>query len=57
MNILKGGMLAGKKTYVSAAIGIVGAVGAYLVGEMELKSMLEVVLPLVGVIFLRKTIG
>ncbi len=53
-DISSGGFLAGKKTYVTALTGIVGAIGAYLVGEMTLVETFQVVWPLISVAFLRK---
>lgn len=38
------GILKGKKTYVSAAIGAIGAVAAYLVGDMALADAAQIVL-------------
>ncbi len=53
-DISSGGFLAGKKTYVTAVTGIVGALGAYLVGDMTLVETFQVVWPLISVAFLRK---
>ncbi len=50
----RGGFLAGKKTYITAATGILTAVGAYLIGEMNLVETFQVVWPLISVAFLRK---
>jgi hypothetical protein len=56
-NIAAGGFLAGKKTYIAAVTGIVGAVGAYLAGEMTLIEALQAIWPLVTVAFLRKGVA
>jgi len=56
-DISRGGFLAGKKTYITAITGIVGAIGAYLVGEMELVQTFQAVWPLVTVAFLRKGVA
>lgn len=56
-DIATGGFLAGKKTYVTAVTGIVGAVGAYLVGEMTLVDAFQVIWPLIAVAFLRKGVA
>ncbi len=56
-DISTGGFLAGKKTYITAITGIVGAVGAYLVGDMTLVEAFQVVWPLISVAFLRKGIA
>jgi len=36
-------MLKGKKTYITALVAIVGAVGAWLTGDMELAAMIQLV--------------
>ena len=56
-DIATGGFLAGKKTYITAVTGIVGAVGAYLVGDMTLVEAFQVVWPLITVAFLRKGVA
>ncbi len=53
-DISRGGWLAGKKTYITAVTGIVAALGAYLVGEMDLIQTFQTVWPLIAVAFLRK---
>ncbi len=52
--IINGGMLKGKKTYITTTIGILTAVGAYLIGEMDLVNLLQTVFPLAGILFMRK---
>lgn len=47
-------MLSGKKTYLTAAGGVLAAVGAYLSGEMEMGVMLNVVVTSLLAVFLRK---
>ena len=56
-DISTGGFLAGKKTYITAITGIVGAVGAYLVGDMTLVEAFQVIWPLITVAFLRKGVA
>ena len=46
--------LKGKKTYMTAAGGILAAVGAYVSGEMELGMMLNLVITSLLAVFLRK---
>ena len=57
IDISTGGLLAGKKTYITAVTGIVGALGAYLVGDMNLIEAFQVIWPLITVAFLRKGIA
>ena len=47
-------MLKGKKTYMTAAAGILAAVGAYFSGEMEMGMMLNLVITSLLAVFLRK---
>ena len=47
-------MLKGKKTYVTAAGGILAALGAYLSGNMELGMMINLVITSLLAVFLRK---
>ena len=49
-------MLSGKKTYMTAAGGVLAAVGAYLSGELELGMMLNLVITSLLAVFLRKGI-
>ena len=46
--------LKGKKTYMTAAGGILAAVGAYFSGEMEMGVMINVVITSLLAVFLRK---
>lgn len=42
-DILKGGFLAGKKTYILAAVTVIGAVANYLVGDADLMATLQLI--------------
>ena len=48
--------LQGKKTYMTAAGGVLAAVGAYLSGEMEMGVMMNIVITALLALFLRKGI-
>ena len=48
--------LQGKKTYMTAAGGVLAAVGAYLSREMEMGVMMNVVITALLALFLRKGI-
>ena len=52
-DISRGGWLAGRKTYITAVTGIVAALGAYLIGEMDLVQSFQTIWPLIAVAFLR----
>jgi hypothetical protein len=47
-------MLSGKKTYMTAAGGILAAVGAYFSGDMEMGTMINIVITSLLAVFLRK---
>ena len=55
MNKLKG-ILNGKKTYVTAIVGIITAVAAHLTGEMEFADTIRTVWVAVIAIFVRNGI-
>ena len=47
-------MLNGKKTYMTAAGGILAAIGAFLSGDMEIGPAINVVVTSLLAVFLRK---
>jgi len=53
---ISGGILAGKRTYIISAAGILSAFGAYLVGDAGLVDTINVIFPLAAICFLRKGI-
>ena len=56
-DIIKGGFLQGKKTYITAVTGIIAAVAGYLVGDLDLNQTLQAVWPLATMAFLRKGVS
>jgi len=50
-------MLKGYKTYITAFVTVVGAVGAWLVGDMELVDALHLVVPAFLATFVRAGIA
>ena len=52
--IINGVYLSGRKTYVISGIGIVSAIGAYLIGEQDLFTMLQTIFMLGGIYFLKQ---
>lgn len=52
--IIKGGYLKGRKTYIVSSVGIISAIGAYLVGDEDLFTMLQTIFTLGGIYFLKK---
>ncbi len=53
--IIYGGFLKGQRTYIISTAGILTAVGAYLVGDIDIFSLLQTVFTLGGIYFLRKS--
>ncbi len=52
MSILNGGFLSDKKTLITGIVATISFVAAYLVGDIALVDLLQVALPLGGVIFM-----
>ena len=52
--IIKGGYLKDKKTYVVSGVGIVSAVGAYLIGDEDVFTMMQTIFMLGGIYFLKQ---
>ncbi len=52
MNI--GGCLKNKKTLVTAVVSFISCIAMYLVGDVSLIDLLQIAVPLFGVIFLGK---
>lgn len=50
-----GGFLCGYRTYIISGIGIVSAIGGYLVGDTDIFMMAQSVFTLGGIYFLRKS--
>lgn len=53
--IIRGGMLADRRTYIMSSVGILSAVAAYLVGDTDVFAMLQAIFTLGGIYFLRRT--
>lgn len=52
--IIKGGYLKDKKTYVVSTVGIVSAIGAYLIGDEDIFTMMQTIFMLGGIYFLKQ---
>ena len=52
--IINGGYLKDKKTYIVSSIGIVSAIGAYLIGDEDVFTMLQTIFTLSGIYFLKQ---
>lgn len=53
--IIKGGYLAGYRTYLISGAGIISALVAYLVGDVDIFAMLQTIFTMGGIFFLRKS--
>jgi hypothetical protein len=53
--IIHGGFFRGSRTYILSGVGIVGAIGAYLVGDVDIFETLQTIFTLGGIYFLRKS--
>lgn len=53
-NFINGGYLKNRKTYIVSSIGIISAVGAYLIGDADIFTMLQTVFTLSGIYFLKQ---
>lgn len=51
---INGGYLKDRKTYVVSTVGIMSAIGAYLIGDEDIFTMLQTVFTLSGIYFLKQ---
>ena len=52
--IIKGGYLKNRKTYVVSSVGIISAIGAYLIGDEDIFTMMQTIFTLGGIYFLKQ---
>lgn len=52
--IIKGGYLKNRKTYVVSTVGIVSTIGAYLIGDEDIFTMMQTIFTLSGIYFLKQ---
>lgn len=53
--VITGGFLSGYRTYIISSVGILSAIGAYMVGDTDVFTMLQAIFTLGGIYFLRKS--
>jgi len=53
--VLSGGFLNGKRTYIISTVGILSALGSYLVGDTNIFGAMQAIFTLGGIYFLRKS--
>ena len=51
---INGGYLKDKKTYVVSSVGIISAIGAYLIGDEDIFTMMQTIFTLSGIYFLKQ---
>lgn len=54
-DLIRGGMLADKKTYIMSCVGILSAIASYLVGDSDVFVMLQAIFTIGGIYFIRKS--
>lgn len=50
-------MLSGYKTYITAAVTVIGAVGAYLSGDVSLVDAVQLIVPALLAAFIRSGVA
>jgi hypothetical protein len=55
-NLIRGGFLQGRRTYLISAAGILSALASYMAGDINLFEALNSIYPMAGIYFLRKGI-
>lgn len=53
--VISGGFLRGQRTYIISGIGILSAIGGYLVGDTDIFMMTQSVFTLGAIFVLRKS--
>ncbi|MCL2737359.1 MAG: hypothetical protein FWE17_00655 [Alphaproteobacteria bacterium] len=51
---IKGGWCAGRRTYITSLVGIISAIAAFFVGDVDLFVTLQTVFTLSSIYFVRK---
>jgi hypothetical protein len=57
VSIVNGGFFKTKKTLITAVVSIISFVAAYFVGDVNLVELLQVAIPLLGVVFMGNEIS
>ena len=53
-DLVHGGVLADRRTYIMSGVGILSAVASYLVGDSDIFILLQTIFTLGGIYFIRK---
>ena len=54
-NLIRGGVLSDRRTYIMSGVGILSAVASYLVGDADLFALLQAIFTLGGIYFIHKS--
>ena len=54
-NLIRGGVLSDKRTYILSGVGILSAVASYLVGDSDVFAMCQAIFTVCGIYFIRKS--
>lgn len=54
-DLVHGGVLADRRTYIMSGVGILSAVASYLVGDSDIFILLQTIFTLGGIYFIRKS--
>jgi len=55
LNLIRGGVLADKRTYIMSCVGILSAIASYLVGDSDMFALLQAIFTIGGIYFIRKS--
>jgi len=54
-DLIRGGILADKRTYIMSGVGILSAIASYLVGDSDVFVLCQVIFTTGGIYFIRKS--
>jgi len=54
-NVIRGGVLADRRTYIMSGVGILSAIAAYLVGDSDVFTLCQAIFTIGGIYFIRKS--
>jgi len=55
LNLIRGGVLADKRTYIMSGVGVLSALASYLVGDADIFALCQVLFTTCGIYFIRKS--
>ena len=53
--VVRGGVLADKRTYIMSGVGILSAIASYLVGDSDIFALCQAIFTICGIYFIRKS--